>query len=512
MTFFTIPIWAVDIFGSLMMVVLSIGSLNLVRHEKKRDPENVIWTWLLWVTFAMTLFTVSRSCGHIIKQFLIMTERSDIWKVLSPVSGGVNTFTFIVVASVTLYFQRTWSIYESISNDKKALQEAKDELIYVNHNLEHLITQRTRELAQSEHKYRRIFELSKDMILVTEKDGTILDINPSGYKMLGLLKKEESLINRSFSDFLKKPSDWNGILYGMEPEGFISNAEIDLLRNDGATIRTLVTGNLNREDDTNKDTIHFVIKDIERKRLMEQQMAQADKLASIGEFSAGIAHEINNPLGIILGYTQLLKRKEEVNSQNYEDLKTIEKHVQHCKSIVSDLLNFARGSTPVKDAVNVNEIMDEVLNFIKKHAKMDHVNFVTSYDPEIMPLYLDEKKIRQVLINLIMNAVHAVGRQGAITLITTNCKSKKCAYVKIRDDGCGIEKKHLSRIFDPFFTTKPTGEGTGLGLSVSYGIIKNHGGDILVDSEPGKGTEFTVVLPHEYTEKVQKDPDRNEKK
>jgi signal transduction histidine kinase len=138
--------------------------------------------------------------------------------------------------------------------------------------------------------------------------------------------------------------------------------------------------------------------------------------------------------------------------------------------------------------------MDEVLNFIQHHSELYTIEIEKNYDMMIPSLLLDEKKIKQALMNLIMNAKHAIGESGTIRLSTEYNRSTKQVTIKIADTGYGIENKNISRIFDPFFTTKPTGEGTGLGLSVSYGIIKNHGGNIFVESEPGKGTTVTVVL------------------
>ncbi|MGD9082772.1 MAG: ATP-binding protein, partial [Desulfobacterales bacterium] len=142
----------------------------------------------------------------------------------------------------------------------------------------------------------------------------------------------------------------------------------------------------------------------------------------------------------------------------------------------------------------IHEIMDEVLNFIQHHSELYTIEIEKNYDMMIPSLLLDEKKIKQALMNLIMNAKHAIGESGTIRLSTEYNRSTKQVTIKIADTGYGIENKNISRIFDPFFTTKPTGEGTGLGLSVSYGIIKNHGGNIFVESEPGKGTTVTVVL------------------
>ena len=229
--------------------------------------------------------------------------------------------------------------------------------------------------------------------------------------------------------------------------------------------------------------------------MIREQMAQADRLASIGQLSSGIAHEINNPLGVILGYAQLMLRNEPESSDRRRDLKTIEKHVRHCKTIVEDLLNFARRSEPKKEKVDIHKTIDDVLGFIRQHSGSNRIDFLTDYDRRIPAMVLDEKKIKQVLINLLMNARHAVGDAGEIRVATAYSPSSRQATIQVADNGYGIEARHLQHIFDPFFTTKPTGEGTGLGLSVSYGIVKKHGGEILVESKPGEGSTFTVVLP-----------------
>ncbi len=333
------------------------------------------------------------------------------------------------------------------------------------------------------------------MILVTRQDGAIINMNPAGCKLFGYNDNLDSQKRASFADFFAEPADWVEIQNLIERHGFVSNTEVSLQYGEEKKIRALISGSFDEGLADGEETIHFLVRDIEQRRLVEEQIAQADKLASIGQLSAGIAHEINNPLGIILGYTQLLIRNESPQTEKFNDLKTIEKHVRSCKTIVEDLLNFARSSKPNEDIVRVDQAIDDVLNFIQQHAGLDGISVQTEYSPSIPKLMLDEKKIKQVFMNLIMNAKHAVGSQGRLQITTGMTAPDGEVAITISDTGHGIEKKNLARIFDPFFTTKPTGEGTGLGLSVSYGIVKNHGGDILVESEVGKGSTFTVLLP-----------------
>jgi PAS domain S-box-containing protein len=403
------------------------------------------------------------------------------------------------VGSFTLFFERTWSIYQNIAADKQALVSAHAELLYLNQKLEKLADIRTRELVRSDQKYRRIFEVSKDTILVTKKDGMILNLNPSGYKLLGLdgNREDGTLQEKYFQNWLAKDDDWKRLSQAIVDEGFIEGEELDLRVGKGQSKKVLLSASVAEASVEDGETIHFLIKDIERQHQMKEQMMQADKLASIGELSSGIAHEINNPLNVILGYTQLLLRNEVKASDRHADLKTIEKHVRNCKSIVEDLLSFARKSETRKDRVHIESIIENVIKFVQQHSNFEDIRVEGTYDRSIPPMMLDEKKIKQVLINLFMNAIHAVDRKGRIRISTELDRHSNKIFIRISDDGYGIEKNNISKIFDPFFTTKPTGEGTGLGLSVSYGIIKDHGGDILVDSEPGKGSIFTIVMPME---------------
>ncbi len=494
MMFNALPIWVVDVGGSFMMIILSGVCVYYAMRLRMRDPQNIVWTYLMWVSLALCVFAVSRSLGHIIKQILLITGGEAIWKEMQPYSGAINSLAFMVVGAVTLFFERTWTIYQGIIKDRRALRQAHNELLFLNQNLERLVNERSMALNRSEHKYRRIFEASKDMILSASRDGRILDLNPSGFKLLGL-NGDKEISSLKLPDFLKNQSDWQRLLNQIEKQGFAPSTEIDLRVADGSVRRVMLSAGMAQEVSGPERSIHFLVKDIEQQRLMRAQLAQADKLASIGELSSGIAHEINNPLGIILGFTQLMIRNQKEDADLHADLKTIEKHTRHCKSIVEDLLNFARTSKPKMELCDIHGIINDVIQFIEQHTKSAQITIKKEFDESVGPILLDEKNIKQVMINLIMNARYAVDARGSITIRTKKDTLFDDVIIQVIDNGKGIEKKNLSRIFDPFFSTKPTGEGTGLGLSVSYGIIKNHGGHIDAESEPGKGSTFTLKLP-----------------
>jgi PAS domain S-box-containing protein len=493
MTASFLPIFLVDFAGSVLMIVFSFLCLRIVTKLRKMDRNNLIWTYLFWVCIGLACFAVSRSAGHILKNLFVLSGHKELWAGIRPFSGAINSVMFIVVASITLFFERIWNIYQLILRDRQAIKEAHGELLFLNQNLEKIINERTLALQSSEFKYRQIFEVSKDMILVTDRNGLILDLNPAGQKMLGLEHLETPAGGKSIQDFLEGRHPWEKIEAAIVSDGFITNFEVHLKAVDGMSKRVLLGASLARSK--NGDSLHFLIKDVEERRRMEAQMAQADKLASIGELSSGVAHEINNPLGVILGYTQLLLRGESADSPRYQDFKTIEKHARSCKGIVEDLLSFARTSAPEQETVDIHTVIDEVLDFVQPHTGLEKIEVEKQYDRTLAPLILNPKKIKQVIMNLVMNARHAVGDTGTLTVATRKDADTGHTCICIRDNGYGIEKEDLLRIFDPFFTTKPTGEGTGLGLSVSYGIVKSHGGDITVTSEPGKGSEFIVSIP-----------------
>lgn len=489
-----IPIWIVDVTGSIIMIILSFLCLVTVDRLRKREPDNVIWVYLLSVCLGFSIFAVSRSAGHIIQRVLLLTGKKEIWRSISPYSGAANTLMFIIVGSITLFFERILGIYQNILSDKKALQTAHKDLLYLNQNLENTVLERTNELSLSEKKYRKIFEVSKDMILVTSEKGDIIDINPAGLEMLGYKNSGFEKSEKRFQDFFSSYREWNFINETIRKKSYTLNTEVDLIKNNGSKMRSLISGSLSTDETDSIVTIHYVVKDIEQKVLMEKNMARTEKLAFIGELSAGVAHEINNPMGIILGYTQLMIRNNK-DKDDLEDLKTIEKHVKNCKTIVADLLNFSRGAKTEKIKCNMNELIDSVVKFFLQHSDYCDIEFSINTGVNIPDLYLDGEKIKQVLVNLIMNATFAVNKKGTIEVATEFIPSTNDVMVKISDNGIGIEEKYLTKIFDPFFTTKPTGQGTGLGLSVSYGIIREHSGDITVASKPGKGSVFKILLP-----------------
>lgn len=240
-------------------------------------------------------------------------------------------------------------------------------------------------------------------------------------------------------------------------------------------------------------------------RLAEAEVARGEKLASIGQLAAGIAHELNNPLTGVLTFTHLLRKKMPDGSQDAEDLDLVIRETKRCASIIRRLLDFAREKTPEKQLVDLNRVIDDTVRFVERSAALQHVEIAMELDDDLPEFYVDADLIKQVLMNILVNAQQAIEGRGTITVRSHFHVARKLAHtgggavpaveITISDTGCGIPTANLQRIFDPFFTSKEVGKGTGLGLSVSYGIVASHGGDIEVESTVGEGTTFRIYLP-----------------
>ncbi len=350
-------------------------------------------------------------------------------------------------------------------------------------------------LEKSEAKYRRVFEGSMDLIFVADGERRLVDVNPAGVRLLEYEDAPDRLLGMELDALIAGADEVGQLLDAMSAKGFVKDWECRLLTRYGRELDVLLSMTSRKDADGRLIEIEGIVKDITRRKMMRNQLLQADKLASLGQLSAGVAHEINNPLGLILGYTQLLIRDEPPGSERLEDLRTIEKQTRNCKKIVEALLNFARKTETHRSSVAVNPTVESVVRVLRHQLEMDKIDMVTDLALDLPPIRGDGEKLRQVWMNLLMNARQAIGSDGQISVSTGLDPAGRRVYVSVEDTGPGIPAGVLNRVFDPFFTTKPTGQGTGLGLSVSYGIVQDHQGAIEVKSEEGMGAVFTVYLP-----------------
>jgi len=230
-------------------------------------------------------------------------------------------------------------------------------------------------------------------------------------------------------------------------------------------------------------------------RDIQEHLVQSEKLASIGKLAAGIAHEINNPLGGILIYSHLVLEDTPPNGPHHENLRKIVKETTRCKDIVKGLLDFARPKDPEMALVDVPAVLDSCLAFTGHQALFQNIRVEKSYAPDVPRVVADSSQLQQVFMNLILNAAEAMDGRGTLSLRVAADSGRGELVIDVADTGHGIKEEEKARLFEPFFTTKEVGKGTGLGLAISYGIVRKHQGSIEVSSEAGRGAVFTVRLP-----------------
>jgi PAS domain S-box-containing protein len=256
------------------------------------------------------------------------------------------------------------------------------------------------------------------------------------------------------------------------------------------------------EDPNDRNRALVFIRDVTEKRVNELQLLQAEKLSSIGLLAAGVAHEINNPLTSVAGYAEALVRRfrDEPGLMDDHRLRDFKKYLEviiresyRCKGIIDSLLSFSRKSEGTVGSVDVNQILKEVFELVRHKARNEKVEIRERLQTDLPLINGDPSGLRQVFMNLTMNALQAIDGPGQIEIVTRIHDGVVIA--SITDNGCGIPLALMDQIWDPFFTTKGVGQGLGLGLAVTYNIIKKHGGEISVESKQNKGTKFTVRLP-----------------
>lgn len=499
------PAVSVEFIGSALVIILAFAAVGYAKALNRLQPDNFIWGFLWYFSIALAAFAISRGVGHIIRICLVYTDQQELWKILSPYSGGFNTVLLISVSAVTIYYHRGLAAYKVIRNEAEKLADANlklaasaDELQELNTNLEGLVEERTHDLSTSEKKFRTFFENSKDIIYFTDIAGNITDINTSGLELLAAKENENSInLHQFFADqeVLKR------YLYEIDINGYVSDLEVELYNREGISHNLLLSGNGRYGVDGKLVGYEGIGKDMTRLLTMTEQLVNQEKMATVGKMAAGVAHEINTPLGIILGYAQLMLDDFEKDSDEHETMTVIERQTKVCRRIVADLLKFSRQADSTKNNLNLNEIIREVLAVTEHSLSINNVNVIREFQDPLPQIIGDAEKLHQVFINLFNNAQFAMAEGGEI--IITTASNNKDVLITVSDTGTGIPEDIKNKVFDPFFTTKDVGKGTGLGLSVSYGIIQEHSGTIRVESpivndqdgSVSQGTAFHITLP-----------------
>lgn len=505
-----LPTIFVDMAGSFANIIFSFLAMRHAYYLTRRAPQNFLWGYLFYLCLAFAAFSISRAAGHIIKQFLLISGNNEVWSMLSPFSGGFNTLLIISVGAVSMYYHKGIEAYEAVKNSNEKLKETYErlrisarELKSLNLHLEEKVEERTAELSKSEEKFRHLFSASKDMVYFCDSQHHVVDINESGYEMLGYDPQDPPTLN--LSNIFSHESDLKTYNQLIRRDGYVKDMEVEFKREDNSEIYVLLSSTAIFDEQGTMIGCESIAKDLTRVKTMMEQLVSSEKMASVGQMAAGVAHEINTPLGIILGYAQLMKDDFEEGSEAYQNLEVIERQTKASRKIVADLLKFSRQTESARQNLNLNDVLEDVVAVTEHNLNLDQINVFTHLEKELPNVVGDAEKLRQVFVNLVNNAHHAMEKQGGgeLHLTTTHDEALGMITVEVRDTGHGIPEEIRAKIFDPFFTTKPVGKGTGLGLSVSYGIILDHDGTIVVESpvqgeghdEEHPGTAFRIVLP-----------------
>lgn len=347
------------------------------------------------------------------------------------------------------------------------------------------------EIKRSEEKYRKIIENANDIIFTTDFQGNISDINTKGEILLGYTR--EQFLQMNISD-LYSPSQSEVYLenINMVKEGIPVNFSINLIPREGEHL--IIDLNVTTIELGGKPLILGIGRDITERTRLEEKIRLMDKLALLGEMSAGIAHEIRNPLSSIVTAVELLRQHQEVIEGHEREalLEVLKKESKRLNTILTDFLHFAKPRKPVLALENINDILCETFDMIRLDQKLvDRITIKKILDTNMVRVPLDRDQIKQVFLNIYLNAFQAM-HQGGQLIVNSKLTSDK-VIVNIFDNGVGIAQEDLQWIFEPFHTKRK--EGTGLGLSVASRIIEAHLGTIEVDSRLGEGTCFTITLP-----------------
>ena len=381
------------------------------------------------------------------------------------------------------------------------------EVLYIMESVRDVTRLKTleKELKKTKEFFESVIQSSASAIVAADRSGKILFLNRAaeelfGYSMEEALQRttvEQVYPSGMAREIMRKLRDEN-----LGGKGKLASTKITIINANGEEIPVEITAAIIYEGGGREVATMGIYNDLRDKLAVEKklkeaqaQLAQSEKLASVGQLAAGVAHEINNPLGGILLYANLAMESINKSAPVHEYLGYVIEDANRCKDIVKNLLAYSRQTSLTKTINQMNTLVDKGLVLIRDQKVFSNIIIDKRMSDEMMLIHSDKDQLSQVIINLVMNAIDAMNGEGILTLRTYRDKPAKKVYLEVSDTGCGIPKENLSKIFDPFFTTKEPGKGTGLGLSTAYGIIKENGGNISVKETSPQGTTFLVELP-----------------
>ncbi|HLA26303.1 MAG TPA: PAS domain S-box protein [Syntrophales bacterium] len=360
------------------------------------------------------------------------------------------------------------------------------------------------ELREANEFFANLIASSVDGIIAADMKGNIIIFNKGAESLTGYTAKE--VIGKIHITDLYPEGEAKQVMRKLRSPDFggvgkLEPSQLSLINIAGEAIPCQLSAALIYGISGNEMASVGIFTDLRPRLLMERkleeshlQLASSEKLASLGKLAAGIAHEINNPLGGILIYASLMMEDLPEDDPKRRDLARIVQEAGRCKEIVKSLLEFARQGEPDMGPVDINRAITDGLFFLENQALFHNIRIVKKLDPALPFAQGNGSQLKQVFMNITVNAAEAMRDSGVLAISTSLSPERKNIIIEFTDTGEGIDEKNLTRIFDPFFTTKEVGKGTGLGLSTAYGIIEGHGSKINVKSRVGRGTTFTIEL------------------
>jgi two-component system, NtrC family, sensor kinase len=359
-----------------------------------------------------------------------------------------------------------------------------------------------KKLLASQKDYRSLFEHAACGVFISSKEGKFEDVNKTMMNMLGYDEKSELLKKDIAQDVYYNAEDRQHFREMIERDGKVIDYEVYFKHKDGHAVPVMLTGHVRYGENGEIIGYEGLNVDQTQKKQMESelektrnQLLQSEKMASLGKLSAGVAHQLNNPLSGITLYSQLIMEDYDLSEAAKTDFKRVIANVNRCSEIVKQLLQFTRKTSQQIEPNDINHTIQKTISMLEKQILFQNIEIAYQLSPDLPQIMVDTQQIIHVFMNIIINAADAMDGNGTLTLESWHQKKEDRIIVQISDTGPGIEPEIINNIFDPFFTTKPEGKGTGLGLSMAYGIIENHGGNISAKSKVNEGTTFIIQLP-----------------
>jgi len=423
---------------------------------------------------------------------------------------------------------------ENMSLSEEQLQESmwieiikRMETIYAElANNQAEIERKNRELLQAKEFTENILKSMVDALIVVDSEEEIKMVNQATLDLLGY--KKEEIIEEPVEMILASPKEkerpFNGSYLSKFKESSVQDLEIDFKSKSGEKIPMTLSSSVMKNSEGEIIGVIGVAKDLretkwllaeaaaaeaertkahelerayEELKDLQSQLIHSERLASIGQLAAGVAHEINNPLGGILVYSHLLREDLKADDSKGANVERIIKETTRCKDIVKRLLDFARQPEPKVEPISINVVLGETLSLVKDQALFHNIKITKKFHLSLAHIMGDRSQLQQAFMNIILNAAEAMDGKGSLIVAMDALPDSRFLEITITDNGCGIPPAHIKRLFEPFFTTKKAGHGTGLGLAITAGIIERHNGSIEVESKLGEGATFTIKLPLE---------------